>query len=69
MNKNGVYVSTNLGYASENIQQLKLLKELFEKGDFKAMIDRTFTMAEIVEAHRYVDTGRKKGNVVLKISE
>lgn len=68
-NKNGVFVSVNLGYASENIQQLKLLKELFEKGDFLATIDRTFTMAEIVEAHRYVDTERKKGNVVLKISK
>lgn len=69
LNKNGVYVSTNLGYASENIQQLKLLKELFEKGVFTATIDRTFTMEEIVEAHRYVDTERKKGNVVLKICE
>lgn len=68
-NKSGVYVSVNLGYASENIHQLMLLKELFEKGDFKASIDRTFTMAEIVEAHRYVDTERKKGNVVLKIGE
>ena len=67
LNKKAVYVSVNLGYASENIQQLKLLKELFEKGDFTATIDRTFTMAEIVEAHRYVDTERKKGNVVLKI--
>ena len=69
IDKNGVYVSVNLGYASENLQQLKFLKELFEKGDFKATIDRTFTMAEIVEAHRYVDTERKKGNVVLKIRE
>jgi len=67
LNKNSVYVSVNLGYASENIQQLKLLKELFEKGDFTAAIDRTFTMTEIVEAHRYVDTEGKKGNVVLKI--
>ncbi len=69
LNKSGVYVSVNLGYASENIQHLKLLKELFEKGDFTATIDRTFTMAEIVEAHRYVGTERKKGNVVLKICE
>ncbi len=69
LNKNGVYVSVNLGYASEKIQQLKLLKELFEKRDFTATIDRTFTMAEIVEAHRYVDTGRKKGNVVLRINK
>jgi NADPH:quinone reductase-like Zn-dependent oxidoreductase len=69
LSKNGVYVSVNLGYIRENIQQLKLLKDLFEKRAFKATIDRTFTMDEIVEAHRYVDTKRKKGNVVLKIGE
>lgn len=66
LNENGVYESVNK-YASETIQQLELLKELFEKGVFKATIDKTFKMAEIIEAHRYVDEGRKKGNVVLKI--
>lgn len=69
LNKKGVYKSVSSGYASETIQQLKLLKELFEKGKFKAVIDKTFQMDEIIEAHRYVDTGRKKGNVVLKIGE
>lgn len=70
LNKNGVYKSVHgSGYASENIQQLQLLKELFEKGAFKAIIDKTFQMDEIIEAHRYVDTGRKKGNVVLRICE
>lgn len=68
LNENGVYKSVSSGYASETIQQLQLLKELFEKGEFKATIDKTFRMDKIVEAHRYVDTGRKKGNVVLKIS-
>lgn len=69
LKKNGVYASVYSGYASENLQQLELLKELFEKGEFKATIDKTFTMAGIVEAHKYVDTGRKKGNVVVKICE
>ena len=69
INKNGIYKSVSSGYASETIQQLQLLKELFEKGEFKAVIDKTFQMDEIIEAHRYVDTGRKKGNVVIKISE
>lgn len=69
LDKNGVYVSVNIGYAPGNLLQLKLLKALFEKGDLTATIDKTFTMAEIVEAHRYVETGRKKGNVVLKIGE
>lgn len=68
LDKNGVYVSV-LGYASENINQLHLLKELYENGKFNAAIDRTYTMSEIIEAHRYVDTGRKKGNVVLKVRE
>ena len=67
--ENGVYESVSSGYASETIQQLQLLKELFEKGAFKAMIDKTFPMDKIADAHRYVDTGRKKGNVVLKISQ
>lgn len=69
LHENGVYTGVNSGYASETIQQLKLLKELFEKGEFKATIDKTFPMDKIVEAHRYVEAGRKKGNVVLKISE
>lgn len=68
LHENGIYKSVSSGYASESIQQLNLLKELFEKGAFKATIDKTFPMDKIVEAHRYVDTGRKKGNVVLKIS-
>jgi len=69
LNENGVYKSVSSGYASETIQQLQLLKELLEKGELKAVIDKTFHMDEIIEAHRYVDTGRKKGNVVLIINE
>lgn len=68
LNGNGIYKSVS-GYASETIEQLQLLKELFEKGELKAVIAKTFKMDEIIDAHRYVDTGRKKGNVVLKISE
>jgi NADPH:quinone reductase-like Zn-dependent oxidoreductase len=69
LNENGVYKSVSSGYASETIQQLQLLKELFEKGELNAVIDKTFQLDEIIEAHRYVDTGRKKGNVLLKINE
>lgn len=68
LNKNGIYKNVH-SYAWENIQQLQRLKELFEKGELKAVIDKTFQMDEIIVAHRYVDTGRKKGNVVLKISD
>lgn len=69
LNRNGIYKNVSSVNASETIQQLQLLKELFEKGEFKATIDKTFTLDKIVDAHRYVDTGRKKGNVVLKISQ
>jgi len=70
LSEKGEYKSVNgSGYASETLQQLQLLKKLFEKGKFKAVIDKAFPMDKIVEAHRYVDTGRKKGNVVLRISK
>lgn len=68
LTKNGVYQNVS-SYASETRQQLQLLKELFEQGKLKAVIDKTFQMEEVMAAHRYVDTGRKKGNVVLKISQ
>jgi NADPH:quinone reductase-like Zn-dependent oxidoreductase len=66
----GLYKTVGgLETASENVNQLKLLRELFESGFYKPTIDRVYTMEQIVEAHRYVDTGRKKGNVVLKIAD
>lgn len=70
LKKGGVYKTVGgLDAASESIGQLRVLKTLFEIGFLKAVIDRTYSLDEIVEAHRYVDTGRKKGNVVLQISE
>ncbi|RXZ73088.1 NAD(P)-dependent alcohol dehydrogenase [Agromyces albus] len=47
---------------------LASLVRLAESGEYRPVIDRTFDLDEIVEAHRYVDTGRKKGNVVLRIA-
>lgn len=66
----GMYKTVGgLETASESVDQLKLLRELFESGRYNPVIDRVYTMDKIVEAHKYVDTGRKKGNVVLKIAE
>jgi NADPH:quinone reductase-like Zn-dependent oxidoreductase len=59
----------SLGFASETIQQLEQLKNLFVKGELKATIDKSFTIDNIADAHRYVETGRKKGNVLLEISK
>lgn len=70
LNENGVYKRVNVsGTASETLPQLELLKKLFEKGKYKAVIEKTFSMDKIVDAHRYVDTVRKKGNAVLIMSE
>ena len=49
-------------------EDLAGLARLAESGAFRPVIDRTYDLDDIVEAHRYVDTGRKRGNVVLRVS-
>jgi NADPH:quinone reductase-like Zn-dependent oxidoreductase len=49
-------------------KDILFLKELIESNKLKPVIDRTYSIDAIVEAHRYVDTGQKRGNVVVKIA-
>lgn len=56
------------GMAAETAESMAFLRKLAEAGQLKAVIDRSFSLLQIAEAHAYVDGGHKRGNVVVRVA-
>ena len=64
--ENGIYLTVQAP-TKELTETLLTLKDLFEKGIIKPFIDKRFRLEQTADAHRHVETGRKRGNVVITV--
>jgi NADPH:quinone reductase-like Zn-dependent oxidoreductase len=67
LTKDGVYISIDDGLAKVSYDNLVFILNLTRSGEFKPVIDSIYPLEQIVEAHRYVEAGHKKGNVVITV--
>ena len=68
LKKNGIYLNVLKHSGNkEKVEDLNFITNLFAEGKIKSVIDREYSFEQIIEAHRYVEQGHKKGNVVIKV--
>ena len=67
--KKAKVAATGLRPASEKAKDLRYLSDLTEAGTLKPTVDRSYPMAQVAAAHRHVETGHKKGTVVITMDE
>ena len=65
---NGKFITVAKLSTKQSLEELTVVKELIEAGQVKAVIGRRYRLEEVAEAHRYVDTGHKTGNVVITVA-
>lgn len=63
----GVFASVARLNTKQSLEELSTVRELIEAGQVTAVIDRCYPLEQVPEAHRYVETGRKQGNVVITV--
>ncbi|KXH73874.1 MAG: NADPH:quinone oxidoreductase [Candidatus Thorarchaeota archaeon SMTZ-45] len=74
LKETGIHLNVNkhsggVGRSKDHLEYMFFLKDLMEEGKIQSVIDKTYTFRQIPEAHKYVETGRKRGCVVVIVDQ